>query len=632
MARDYRLKYYARFENIHGYEFRLSIYQDNYSGSSQQVRLGGSPMLTLKKNGRIHALSLSFKLEAETEGQYIELYTSKAFEFKVEVTFVAGATVKIFSGYINIETYSRPEIAPPYDVTITASTGISLAKDTDFNSGTYSYSNILSILSTSSEAFNADNLTTYHFSALKYEKTNDAVSGYLNLRLRSSKDMTCYKMLEQILESLGMQVYNIDNAWWLIRDADLYVNGDGEIISNDRRGVIEVMSIENNYSKESEWPVGKLSSKILPARKSIIVTAPRDYAQAKIAVTASSSTDDYYKIAAGGSMTAQFDIQPLVHYIKKSENIPGAVMGLYGSFRRLVTFKAGIKSSDSKSVNVQVAMVAENYSGTSGTTYYLRKTQRGENIGWGWTTIVGSTPPSFDLEIGYDSESAADALNDCNFIIPLPDYRYADDSVNPGACHITITVTNLNSSEVYVDKNQGVTVEIEKQDEGTKITATMANGAATKADDITCIFPEKVLDGQDQYLKCALLRQDSEYPAWNFVSRRVTDACSLAELIARENAIINSLPRKVLSGVINVGTGGYPIYALTDTDGVNYLVDEFFYDIINAEEDFEATSIPEENITTAPVVTSGDNDSNLETRVNSLEIQMAAIRRLFGLD
>ena len=64
--------------------------------------------------------------ECKVDGEFLELYTSDPKEFLVTVDVEGGTGYddRPWIGYISPELYSEPDIAPPYDVQITATDGL----------------------------------------------------------------------------------------------------------------------------------------------------------------------------------------------------------------------------------------------------------------------------------------------------------------------------------------------------------------------------------------------------------------------------------------------------------------------------------------------------------------------------
>ena len=122
----YGLLYRFVFQSMNGTEVKIEVLKDGYSGTVTQRALGSAPVLRQQYSGGVAGTSLAFTPECLTDGEFSQFYTSDAKEFMVDLY---RSSTKIWSGFIVPELYSEPDIAPPYDVNITAADGLVSSRD-----------------------------------------------------------------------------------------------------------------------------------------------------------------------------------------------------------------------------------------------------------------------------------------------------------------------------------------------------------------------------------------------------------------------------------------------------------------------------------------------------------------------
>ena len=126
----YATKYQFEFKSVHGATGKVLIEQDGFSGEAISRALGRAPVLRKESgNNGIYGTSLELYAECITDGEFADLYTSDAREFRV--TLQRGGST-IWRGFVTPELYADPDIAPPYDVQITATDGLGELKNYDF--------------------------------------------------------------------------------------------------------------------------------------------------------------------------------------------------------------------------------------------------------------------------------------------------------------------------------------------------------------------------------------------------------------------------------------------------------------------------------------------------------------------
>ena len=126
---SYGTIYEFRFDGINGDDVDIFIAKKNYTGSVTRRALGRTPILKRERSGSILGTSLEIYAECRVDGEFAQLYTSSADEFRVEVYKRQNM---LWRGFVSPELYSEPDIAPPYDVQIIATDGLGELKDHDY--------------------------------------------------------------------------------------------------------------------------------------------------------------------------------------------------------------------------------------------------------------------------------------------------------------------------------------------------------------------------------------------------------------------------------------------------------------------------------------------------------------------
>lgn len=280
----YGAKWKFMFDSSNGVETTVWISKNGYSGSVTSRALGKAPVIKQSMSGRIKTLSLSLQVECRVDGEFSEFYTTNPREFKVEV--FRGVT-SVFEGFLVTEIFSEPLIAPPYDVSINAVDGLSELKMVDFvPSGSQKLIAHLKAILDNTGASNTIQLV----SGLRFG-TGLAIDfvRYAMINLDYMEGKTCYEVLDYILETLHATVQRYNDRWLIIRENDVIVDNQGSIgcYFVSRTGSVSATSVDyvtaaiTKYNtvpywsyRPNMWPVGFLTRRVEPAKKSISIEAP----------------------------------------------------------------------------------------------------------------------------------------------------------------------------------------------------------------------------------------------------------------------------------------------------------------------------------------------------------------------
>ena len=277
---SYATKYRFLFDSTVGTSFRIDIQKDGYSGSVLQRALGQPPHLRRESasNG-ICGTSLEIYAECATDGEFAELYTTDAQRYKVLLQmYVSSTWTTIWTGFVSPELYSEPEIAPPYDVCITAVDGLGELKIYDFpaNGRQSLRTHLQTILAyTGLDTYATDFLCV---SSLRGTSPTIAAATMLantKVNLDHLSEGNCYDALQAIMQSLHMTITRHNNKWLLIRDSDVEVSSMAVAARNGSGTAVSLAAAQYGSMQSFDWwPVGQMETEVIPAKKKITVGYP----------------------------------------------------------------------------------------------------------------------------------------------------------------------------------------------------------------------------------------------------------------------------------------------------------------------------------------------------------------------
>lgn len=256
------------FDSDNGTEYRILLTpQRGWSGNYLDRALGASPILRRERNGCIMGSSLTMYLECEVDNEYTALYTSNAYDWLV-VLYASG--VEIWRGYVTPETYSAPDMAPPYDVEIIATDGLG-----ELKRSTYDQSepmSLLDVLRTLLWPAQQTDLPIYwriDYSSAGLQ-AQDFLSG-ANIDICSMSGKTCYDVLTLLLDSLHAVILYDNGSWIVANINDLPVDGSPVRLHIGSSGATVAKSV--NVLGGEWWPIGKLSDKVVAAKRDVNIVS-----------------------------------------------------------------------------------------------------------------------------------------------------------------------------------------------------------------------------------------------------------------------------------------------------------------------------------------------------------------------
>lgn len=267
---DYGLKYYMTWVSERGNDCRIEILEKEYTGPSMLKKLGSAPILRYDNadNGII-GTSLQFLMQADVDGELAELYTTDSKKYKVRY-LISGSIM--WEGYILQELYSEEYIAPPYDVSITATDQIALLKDEP-----YKPLGRVSILEIVQNALMPTALKQPFIiqSSLRPSVMSDESTFISQTRINDNAfaDKSCYEVLQQIMATCGMTLLSWANGWFIVRNNDFnapcYIFNE----SLDMVGKVEMpIATIGRMGEDEIYPSGSLVLTKKPAKKSALLS------------------------------------------------------------------------------------------------------------------------------------------------------------------------------------------------------------------------------------------------------------------------------------------------------------------------------------------------------------------------
>ena len=282
----YGIKYRFKFESAHGVDYTVNLLEDGYEGSIITRPLGKAPVIRMQENGCFRSTSCNLTLECQVDGEFAELYTSDPLQFRIDVFRGDGVGTLIWSGFVAAEIYSEPDIYPPYDVAVTATDGLGVLKEYDFEpQGLQKVRELLGfflrktglsmpIYCATSEGPTAGSPVTLF----------DATS--INMDYMAGEN--CYEVFDEMLRSLHLTVTQYGGAWLMVRETDLSdkVTSSGGLTvysipsragSSSNTTTATISGVRKTIGKMGVadlWPVGHLTRRVVPAKREVTIEAP----------------------------------------------------------------------------------------------------------------------------------------------------------------------------------------------------------------------------------------------------------------------------------------------------------------------------------------------------------------------
>lgn len=578
----YGAKYQFIFESQNGAEVKIEVLKDGYSGTVTQRPLGAAPVLRQQRNDRVAGSSLAFTPECHVDGEFSEFYTTDPKEFRVDLY---RENTKIWSGFITPELYSEPDIAPPYDVSVTATDGLGELRRSDFLPlGKVTlhalFSNLLS--------FTGQSLSVNYISRLAYTGVSYNaffIDTYIDLDYKAGE--SCYDVLQYLLTTFNASICFFNGAWLIVRENDITVGGSGPdyITASGTASAFAdgLMTIGSMGTPGVLWPVDFTSTSVDPALRRMTVEAPWNLVSGLLnsGMTADASwtkggSASYNSVLQGYSLLPQA-------YVSQS------ITQLMGKPFLLTFYAAAYVYRPNNAQKYSQAVVEVTFvSGAD--TYYLAED---ENGGIYWSDTAS--------DIRYRIESGSDRATAAENQLDVPAVTDDNGDALSGTLTIKIsadTVQGLRLFGAYLttaaEKGYKDSLEIDNGARGDASDVSIAIGYETSGlDDYKSFYAGILLDGNDD-LVTSLSTQN--FSGLDFLS-----------LISRDFARSIALPRLRTTGTLNTPVSFVKRPLLVTHRSTVRWVETFDWNLYTDDFDFDAVSIPTGSITvdTETIVATG---------------------------
>lgn len=569
------------FNSNNGADVKIVILKSGYNGPTMQRSLGRAPIMRRERNGCILGTSLELYAECYVDGEYAQLYTSSADEYRVEVYI---NQVFMWVGYVSPELYSEPDIAPPYDVRIIATDGLGELKNYEFQSA----DSVRTLDEHISQMllYTGLNLDYRLISQLSYKDASGLSSpktifDSLSVNLSNHNGRTCYDVIQNILASMNMVLTQDQKTWTFIRETDVYSLLDDHY------------SVAFGHSSDDWWTIGNLSTDIIPAKKQVVVSYEDSYKDTLLG-------NSYMTHEESWDMDNSYYDDIEQGYILRSSGsaISQSIDFQYGAVRRqlLLSVRArcltDIDSDKPSRLGVKIRMTGGVSSFTSRELYL----DYGRPQGYERSVPIWSSYATGGFILNWASpkvNSGDPEIKEISIILPffIPQdngyygYAYAD----------SISVELYNPDDTFPICIYECVLTQYIRNKGVRNTLLIDNGARERENDIESIINSSKKYGLSAAITMkGILIGDEDITEWSSASQSGDD---LLMLIGRDYAQSVALPRMRYKGTLNVPNTDSPkIPILFVRDNTYYLLNTYSYDLYNDEIEVELISIPTADI------------------------------------
>ena len=559
---SYGTIYEFRFDDINGDDVDIFIAKKNYTGSVTRRALGRTPILKRERSGNILGTSLEIYAECRVDGEFAQLYTSSADEFRVEVYKRQNL---LWRGFVSPELYSEPDIAPPYDVQIIATDGLGELKDHDYRFyGKATLRNHIqhALAPTSLQG----DITLISSLSWEDDASANAPSSLLEMvtDLSHLEEESCYDVLQGILTSLNACITQQDGSWMVIRESDLYLNA------------LKLPTASfGSMTKAQWWPVGNMSIDIIPAKKEVSVVHGNQYREnilppisMGVAAGWEIGVGCYYSSAEGGWIVPP---QTGLSYRIDARQYP-----LQSNL--LLRIKARCLAIEGRDDVSKLSVYMErDYAGS--TTYLIRDySPQEDRVIMRWHDEMMGYVYAWDAP--FVEQDTEPAVHDLEILVPLSGETLAES--------LNMVIGNPYPSP-YLLCIYSIELTQAEQTPGSRLTAIIANGAREKMNESKVTLSSSANPSLPE-LQYGILRLDGGVVEWHTPATTAPDLLSFA---ARDLAMQVALPRMRYRGKLNVPSLAYPrIPVLFERDNTYYFLNTYSLDLLNSELEVELISIP----------------------------------------
>ena len=563
--------YRFAFDAADGPEVTISVSKKDYSGTVYRRAVGGSAVLKREKSGHILGSSLEWAAECLVEDEFADLYTSDPTQYKVEVKFGAS---RVWRGFVTPELYSAPWVNAPYDITLTASDNLAELRNYKFKEqGNKTVRELLLLLLAKT---NQDVTSITAISSLSGDG-NGILS--LTVNMDAMTGSTYYEVLDGLLETFHAYIrFDAVNLRWLIlRETDVS-NYSG----------ISYLTFSSLSGTGRLIPVGNLSMEVEPARKEITVSEE---------IIAGNVADEFnstnVKTLQGSPKWEMSDQGATVHLwtipADELNGTPERIDKIAGVlFRRLaakrqytLTFKA--RSSSIRSGSLKWGLLITD----------------------GKESIFYNNDGYFDIEYSGDdfpvSQDLTSEWAEYSYNFEIPDSAITGTAFVPTQGTFSAKCKPFKAGDLCFDSEimiADVRLSVIDFPDGLATKVILDNSARTIGDEVTLAFGADIDKGRKNII------QETA-----FTSAAITEAKDFNSFMAIDNALSVATPRLRLSGLIMSKTAAWALpefvrTAHSSADNLDYLVEEYSFNLITGEIDLSMLSLPAASLSYTELTTS----------------------------
>lgn len=585
----------ASYGNIYRYIFdsqnkwtvEILIAKKNYTGQLYTRPLGQAPVLRRDNSEGIHGTSLEIHAQCNVPGEYAQMYTSAADEYMVSL-YRSG--IKLWSGFLTPELYSEPDRPVPFDVHMVATDGLGELKRADYEmEGPHTLREHLAYMLAKTgierEIWMSSKMNVF---TTESGYVSDSLLDVVTVSLDHEIGENCYDVLQHLLSAFNMGITMYNSTWYLFRETDFR----SLITDNGVRASIGMTNVKSlpvasfgSMEKNKWWPIGNLQSALIPARKSISLTAPYNYHENLFkddqwtkSVNASYDEDDetFSLSAAGAQISQEVTFSPN-DYVRN---------------RLVLKMRArntGI-GEDESPLNIRIQIYGRVGTASPSTFYLvgLIPTPSRPNVApYGWLSTAADI--EFSLAAPAESDTEKDA-QDIEVVIPL------HEGMRGFAYSYNVKVTLTNAPGTYGIRLYDISLSQYDKEEGIKAVANIKNNAREKAEDVDLHMADtSKLNPGEKFLMSGIPFSPTGlfFSGWKVDS--LAASADYVQAMTADYAKQVGAVRRQYSGVLNV-PHGEPLPVLFLRDGTYYWPKTYSYDLYNDEMEVDMISVPDATV------------------------------------
>jgi len=596
--------YIFNFASANGTDYRITISQDGYEGDPMYRRLGGSPVLRRDTSDHIWGTSLEITAECAVDTEFAALYTADPKEFLVTLDRSNAPSLTravVWTGYISTELYSEPDIAPPYDVKITATDCLGELKSTSFSGADRTLKAHLEHIL----AKTGQDLPIRTASALTADDLDaDDLLSSVSVDYTYLDGETDYDVLQTVLSGLNACITRMGDAWLIFRATDISSlettsSRTGERLVSLRNitagtatssRIMEITSMDDG----DNWPIGRLSAGVEPAKSKGVVRAPY-YVVASALADPDMATDTAW--TTEGNAVWESDEDGNAWYrLKKDDNLTSSEGGSISqqisidspnyTIRLLVKARMTLpvvttENESSFYLFAHISMAAQDSDDTDVTLHF------GNRVGTftRYTAAKWTEENAFyELTVPAGTSGTENDLTEIEIFIPF-------SSAALGEYHDPSSLTVTLEARAYDRYTIISHCSLSAADvaEGEQATVYLDNGARGTADDVELGMSDTIdYSGPRSFFQGYPAISGSTASEW---LTPLLEGDTYLNIMAQDYAMGWALPRLRKDGTLNVPkNSAIPFFA--ESGEIDYIVETFQWDLLNDELSISMLSLP----------------------------------------